>query len=176
MPTKRVQSTALCTGTVLIVIGGNAKDGSPLKSVEIMNTVTKQWSTAADLPAQPAAYAPVAVCGECVYIVGNSSMNTSSLATLIQSFLKKGDTSVWNEVAAPPVKCTTCVSIYGQLLAIGGMNSEAESTTAIHMYNSTADSWEVISHMGTPRLDCIAAVHVLPNNQLMVHGRRVHLD
>ena len=41
-------------------------------------------------------------------------------------------------------------------------------TTAIHMYNPTTDSWEVISHMGTPRYDCIAAV--LPNNQLMVVG------
>jgi hypothetical protein len=36
------------------------------------------------------------------------------------------------------------------------------------MYNPTTDSWEVISHMGTPRCDCIAAV--LPNNQLMVVG------
>jgi hypothetical protein len=36
------------------------------------------------------------------------------------------------------------------------------------MYNPTTDSWEVISHMGTPRHDCIAAV--LPNNQLMVVG------
>ena len=36
------------------------------------------------------------------------------------------------------------------------------------MYNPTTDSWEVISHMGTPRYNCIAAV--LPNNQLMVVG------
>ena len=41
-------------------------------------------------------------------------------------------------------------------------------TSAVHMYNPTTDSWEVITHMGTPRRDCIAAV--LPNNQLMVVG------
>ena len=36
------------------------------------------------------------------------------------------------------------------------------------MYNPDSDSWEVISHMATPRYLCFAAV--LPNNQLMVVG------
>jgi membrane protein DedA with SNARE-associated domain len=36
------------------------------------------------------------------------------------------------------------------------------------MYNPTTDSWDVISHMGTPLKSCIAAF--LPNNQLMVVG------
>ena len=69
MPTKRCGSTVLCTGTALIVVGGEANDGSPLKTVEIMNTVTKQWSTAAIL-LQPVMYAPAAVCGDRVYILG----------------------------------------------------------------------------------------------------------
>ena len=64
--------------------------------------------------------------------------------------------------------CTTCVSIHGRLLAIGGMDSDRKSTSAIHIYNPTTDSWAVISHMETPRYWCIAAV--LPNNQLMVMG------
>ena len=63
---------------------------------------------------------------------------------------------------------TTCVSIHGRLLAIGGGDLDQKPTSAIHMYNSTTDSWEVISHMGTPRYNCTAAV--LPNNQLMVVG------
>jgi N-acetylneuraminic acid mutarotase len=58
MPTKRCESTALCTGTALIVVGGKAKNSSLLKTVEIMNIVTKQWSTAADLP-HPVIFAPV---------------------------------------------------------------------------------------------------------------------
>jgi serine/threonine protein kinase len=173
MPTKRHGSTALCTGTALIVVGGKAKDYSSLKTVEIMNTATKQWSTAADLP-QPVTYVPVAVCGDHVYILGDSSMYTCSVITLVQSCksflasIRKGDTGVWNEVAAPPVTESTCVSIHGRLLTIGGTDSDEKSTTAIHMYNPTTDSWEVISHMGTPRRSCIAAV--LPNNQLMVVG------
>ena len=63
---------------------------------------------------------------------------------------------------------TTCVSIHGRLLAIGGKDSDEKLTSAVHMYNPTTDSWEVISHMAKPRSQCIAAV--FPNNQLMVVG------
>ena len=70
--------------------------------------------------------------------------------------------------------CTTsqtyrlCVYIHGLLLAIGGEDTNGEPTSAVHMYNPRSDSWKVISHMGTQRRECIAAV--LPNNQLMVVG------
>ena len=68
---------------------------------------------------------------------------------------------------APPVSNTACVSIYGQLLTIiGGRDSNGEATAAVHMYNPTTDSWEVISHMATPRYNCFAAV--LSNNQLIL--------
>ena len=36
------------------------------------------------------------------------------------------------------------------------------------MYDPVADSWEVISHMLTPRIKCFAAV--LPGNRVMVVG------
>ena len=170
MPTKRCGSTALCTGTALIVAGGKAKAYSPLKTVEIMDIETKQWSTAAGLP-QPVKYAPAAVCGDQVYILGETGMYTCSIVTLIRSkmsFPAHFWTRVWNQVAAPPIKLTTSVSIQGRLLAIGGKGSDEEPTSAVHMYNPTTDSWEVISHMRIPRQQCIAAV--LSNNQLMVVG------
>ena len=169
MPTKRWGSTALCTGITLIIAGGKTEQDSELKTVEIMNTATKQWSTAADLP-QPTSFAPAAVCGNQFYILGKSNMYKCSVNALIQpdksfgSFLRNR----WKKVAAPPIKETTCVSIYGRLLAIGGEDSDKEPTTAVHMYNPSTDSWEIISHMGTTRCKCIAAV--LPDNQLMVVG------
>ena len=176
MPTKRCYSTALCTGTVLIIAGGRSKDEHPLRTVEVLNTETRQWSTAADLP-QPVWEASAAVCGDQVYILGETDkypcMYKCSVAILIQSCksflagLRNRGATVW-KVAAPPVTLTTCVSIHGRLLAIGGWDPDDKSTTTVHMYNPTTDSWEVISHMGTPRWHCVAAV--LPNNQLMVVG------
>ena len=125
MPTKRYGSIALCTGTALIVAGGCNKDVSTLRTVEVLNTETLQWSTAADLP-QPLAFARAAVCGDHVYILGESNMFNCSVSALIQSrksFLANlwnRYAGVWKEVAAPPVVGTACVSIRDQLLAIGG--------------------------------------------------------
>ena len=172
MPTKRWGSVALCTTTALIVVGGVAR-GVNMSTVEIMDTETLQWSTAVGLP-QPLLYAPGAVCGDHIHILSlgrrSKSMYTCSVSALIQSCRSRPThtTGVWNTVAAPPVTLTTCVSTHGRLLAIGGMDSNNKLTAAVYMYDSTAVSWEIISHMTTPRYNCYAAV--LSNNKLMVGG------
>ena len=168
MPTKRYGSTSLCTGTALIVAGGKSEDRYAIQTVEVMNTETLQWSTAAHLP-QPVWVTPGAVCGDHVYILHSfKSIYTCPVSALIQSCRTRPPGVVWNKVAASPVTATTCVSILGRLLTIGGWDSNAIPITAVCMYKPDSDSWEVISHMAIPRYECIAAV--LPNNQLMVVG------
>ena len=51
---------------------------------------------------------------------------------------------------------------------MGGKDSDHKQTTAIHKYNTTTNSWEVISHMTTPRSQCLVAV--LPHNESTVVG------
>ena len=173
MPTKQQGSTALCTGTALIVAGGLNSKQLTLLVVEVMNTRTLQWFIIADLPT-PLSKAPAAVCGDHFYILGQSNMYTCSVFSLVHphtSFLvdlKDKILGIWREVAPPPVTQTTCVNIHGRLLAVGGKDSHKKPTTAIYRYNPTTDSWEIISHLIKPQWDCIAAV--LPNNQLMVVG------
>ena len=185
MPTKRMQTTSLCTGTTLIVAGGWGESGSVLSIVEVMDTETRQWSTAADLP-QSLYHASAAVCGDQLYMLGGlvdgsyvKSAYTCSVSALLQSCVpssleaKFQKTSledkarVWRQVADLPVVRTTCESFYGQLLAVGGTEL-GEGTTAIYMYNPTTNSWEIISHMTTARYHCFTAV--LPDNRLMVAG------
>ena len=173
LPTKRLGSVALCIGTALIVAGGKDKGLSMIQTVEVLDIETLRWSTTTDLP-QPLSHAPVAVCGDRVYFVGESAMHGCSVSSLIQpraSFLtsfRDKVLGVWKEAAAPPVKNTACVTIHGQMLAIGGKDSDENPTTYVHMYNPTTNSWQLINDMATPRSDCIAAV--LKNNQLMVVG------
>ena len=69
MPTKRVQTTSLCTGTTLIVAGGAGEGGRALSTVEVMDTETHHWSTAADLP-QPMYCMSATKCGDQLYILG----------------------------------------------------------------------------------------------------------
>ena len=83
-------------------------------------------------------------------------------------YLLPSGPKVWHQLADTPVTLSTCASLHGQLLAVGGEESDDKETTAIHMYNITTNSWEVISHMTTPQRQCLVAV--LPQNELMVVG------
>jgi N-acetylneuraminic acid mutarotase len=187
MPTKRYSASILCTGTILIVAGGDDEKDEPLKIVEVLNTETQEWYTAADLP-QPLAQSSIARCGDLLYLLGgfNDEDATNSVysCSLISLLFSTGSTSLggcpvsiltrsingspWNRVADLPVKYSNAVSLHGRLLIIGGWDSEGKRTTAVHMYQPTTDSWEVICHMTTPRTQCLSAV--LPDNQLMVVG------
>ena len=135
MPTKRWGSIALCTGTALIVAGGMNKSDVPFQTVEVMNTETLQWSTAADLP-QPLWCTPGALCGDYVYILSlascSKSMYTFPVSTLIQSCRSRPTADVWNRVAAPPVTHTACVSSFSRLLTFGGNDSNYQPTTSVY--------------------------------------------
>ena len=188
MPTKRRLTISLCTGTALIVAGGCEEAGRVLSIVEIMNTETHQWFTGADLP-QPLRNSSAAICGDLLYMLGGTeygymhvtSVYTCSVSALLQSCVLsllesrfqrtslKDKARVWRQVADVLVTRSTCESFHGQLLAVGGKES-GEATKAVYMYNSTTNSWEIISHMITGRYLCFTAA--LPDNRLMVVGGR----
>ena len=76
---------------------------------------------------------------------------------------------VWRQLADLPLIRSTCESFHGELLAFGGYDKDlGNSSTAVYVYNSTMNSWDVISHMISGRCACFTAV--LLDNQLMVVG------
>ena len=188
MPTKRQCTTALCTGTTLIVIGGWGA-GGVLLTVEVMNTESQQWSIAADLP-EPLynASATCTVFGDQLYMLGGlskdhtptKSVYTCSVGALLQSCVSNSvedrfkrtsleeKASIWRQLADLPVTRSTCQSFHDRLLAIGGKTDSKKSSKSVYMYQSATDSWKIISHMITGRYGCFTAV--LPENQLMVVG------
>jgi N-acetylneuraminic acid mutarotase len=188
MPTERYDVSVLHTGTALIVAGGDDDKGGVLKKVEVLNTETRQWHTAADLP-QPLSHSSIKLCGDVIYLLGGgnkriefiNSVYSCSLTSLLFStgsvslgerlmntLIGSNKGSPWNRVADLPINRTTAVSLHGRLLVIGGYDSDYKPTTAVHIYEPTTDSWKVISHMTIPRNQCLSAV--LPDNQLMVVG------
>ena len=151
-----------------------------------MDTVTLQWSTASSLP-HPLREATATLCGDQIYMLGgfgeggqSKSVFTCSLTALLQSCQPQSlvarikslslasKPKVWHQLADTPVTLSTCASLCGQLLAVGGKDIAGRIVTAIHTYNPATNSWEVISHMATPRTYCLVAV--LPHNELMVVG------
>ena len=184
MPTKRSRAAAVCNQSSLIVVGGEGEGQKVLRTVEVLNTDTKQWATAAGLP-QPMYLLSATVCGDQIYLLGGMDKSCSSsklvfvcsLDALLQScrsssFMARLSVSrwnpVWSAVADLPVIRSTCVSFQDRLLAIGGSDSDSNPTSAVHMYSSISDRWLTVSHLGTERWWCFTAV--LPDGRIMVVG------
>ena len=186
MPTKRCLTAVVCGTTSLAVAGGEGERFKKLSTVEVMNLATLKWSTASSLPHPLYQAHSATLCGDQLYLLGGfdqqkrklKSVFTCSLSSLLQSchgqlgarlrglFAIKSD--VWHKIADTQFYFSTSVQLHGQLLAIGGEDSDKRPTNAVHLYNTTTNSWEVVSHMATPRCQC--SVAVLPNNELVVVG------
>ena len=183
MPTKRKDTTALCTGTTLIVAGGEGDGFILLSTVEVMNAESHQWFTAAALP-EPVCKASATVCGDQFYMLGGTdkrsfytkSAYTCSMRLLLQSCVSSQPQLVtsnkWSQIADLPVIRSTCESFHGRLLSVGGLDngSKEPSTTAVYIYDSSTNTWEIISHMMIDQCVCDCFTAILPDNQLMVVG------
>ena len=183
MPTKRYETAAVCSGRSLIVAGGN--DGhNGLSTVEVLDTDTRQWSIASALT-HPFYWATISICGERLYMLGGydqtgyptHSVLSCSVPELLQSCQPQplagklrtapaNQSTIWRCVADAPHYLSSCATLCGQLVAVGGYEAVKE-TSAITGYNETTDSWEAIGHMPTAR--CWALVAIL-NGKMMVVG------
>ncbi len=182
MPTKRAYTAVIYSGKHLVVIGGEGHEGR-LATIEVMNTKTRdlEWFTASSLPS-PLTEASVTIVGDNIYLVGGydkhrtptRSALTCSLTALLQSCqphppgLQTPSISLWHPLTDTPVYWSTCVTLDGELVAIGGCDSLKNPTDTVYAYNPDTDSWNVISHMNTARRRCLAAV--LLGDRLMVVG------
>ena len=130
--------------------------------VEVMDTETHQWFTAADLP-EPLSHSSVIVSEDQLYVLGGhagfkptKSVYTCSVSNLLQSAksilsrASRNSMLVWCLVADLPYAypSSTCAFFNGRLLAIGGQidQEKKEASTAVYMYDSTTNSWDIISY------------------------------
>jgi len=105
-------------------------------------------------------------------MLGGNIRKTPSKSALTCSLNDLYDRSgKWDTIPNVPVYNATCVTVDGQLLAVGGKQSLEEGTensSAIYAYNPTEKTWSIKCHMKTPRSFCLVAA--LPSNKLMVVG------
>ena len=179
MPTSRYGLAAVCRGTSLIAAGGRDGGWEILRTVEVMDTESLQWTLVNPLP-HPMSGASITVSQEKVYLLGCYDQNVdltlsvftcSTLQTQpLDAQLEKPANQLtgWHQVADAPHYGSTAVCIGEVLLAIGGESAADEETSAIAAYNPTSDSWEDIGHMTTPRYRPLVAL--LPSNELIVAG------
>ena len=184
MPTKRYHTAAVCTGRSLIVAGG--RDGSNvLATVEVLDTDARQWSIASSLT-HPLTDATTSICGERLYMLGGwdqtdyrtPSVLSCSIPELLQSCQPQptlwqrmlrtaaNQSTIWRQVADAPHYESSCATLCGQLVAVGGYEA-GENTSAISVYNETTDSWEAMGNMPTARYRALVAIL---NGKMMVVG------
>ena len=183
MSTRRCRSGVLYVQRSLVVAGGVIDGNIVCNTVEVLNIDTHIWTTVACLP--EALYrSSMAVCGNSIYLLGGfdkknlavRSVLVSSIDLLLKprpSFISSTSTTtsnIWSRATDLSVTQSTCVSLRGQLLAVGGMDIDRTNyrSADIRMYDPIAKQWEIVGRMSTPRRRCYAAV--LLDEHLMVVG------
>ena len=182
MPTKRYWTAVVCSGCSLIVAGG--KDGhNRLATVEVLDTDTRQWSIASSLT-HPFSEATMSFCGERLYMLGGDdqtgrtcSVLSCSVPELLQSCqpqplagklqtVPAKQSTIWRRVADALHYLSSCASLGGQLVAVGGEKA-FKNTSVITGYNEATDSWEAMDDMPTARNSALVAIL---NGKMMVVG------
>ena len=164
MPTKRRWHAVISAQKYLIAVGGVGM-GGPLSTVEVMDMNTLEWYTAASLP-EPVDDMSATVCGGRLYLLGGygnygltHAVFTCTLDSLIrppsQTPPHTSEASVWKRVADVPVTKSTCTTLNGRVLAVGGRDSHYSPTPAVHMYNAESDLWLLLGNMPTARSRCL---------------------
>ena len=169
MPTKRRLAAVISAQNYLIAAGGVGVGLRPLSAVEVMDMNTLEWYIAASLP-EPVYNMSATVCGGRLYLLGGYNKNynsthavlTCTLDSLIRSCHPPSQTpphtseaSIWQRVADIPVSLSTCTTLNGRVLAVGGWDSHYNPTAAVHMYNPDSDSWLVLGNMHPAGCDCL---------------------
>lgn len=178
MPTKRYQHVVISTPNYLIAAGGWGEGAEILSTVEVMNIATHEWYTAENLP-EPVYHISATVCGRRIYILGGydkkhkgtHAVFTCTIDSLLHSChpslsQTQHHTNVWQYISDVPVLFSTCITMKGQVLAVGGMDSLGITKDVVYWYDSNHDSWKLVGQMPTARYlcqvvglrDCIIAV------------------
>ena len=179
MPTKRYYTAAVCSGHSLIVAGGRDYRRDRVATVEVLDTDTWQWSTASSLIQPFITEATISICGERLYMLGGldqtgmtHSVLSCSVPELLQSCQPQqtapaNQSTIWRRVANAPHYLSSCATLCGQLVAVGGRDEADKDTSAIIGYNETTDSWEAMGDMPTARSRALVAIL---NGKMMVVG------
>ena len=184
MPTARSQCSAVTYNKWLMVAGGKSEQENYLSSVEIMDTINKQWYTG---PPTPTAWTSMktATVGDTCYFMGGytsekgeffgiitNKVYSVSLSALTSQLLNpksatKGKGQIWKEVSELQVFLSTPLSINNSLLALGGWKDH-EVMTAIHLYQPETREWVKVGDLPPQHYQCTSAM--ISDREILVAG------
>ena len=166
MPTARCWPSAVGYKRWVLVVGGRGK-----KCVEILDTVSNKWYTAAPLSLD-ADQPSLAVIQDTLYVVWGKFAVSVSIPMLISDAMSQSTASneprftEWQLLPDTLTRHPTITSFHGSLLAVGERFSPS---SIIAMYLPQIEQWLTVAQLPTPRDGC--AHVVLPETgEMMVVG------
>ena len=166
----RYNSTAIKCGGYLVVAGGIGEKGKLVTTVEVLKLSTQQWFPCASLPF-PLFSASGTAINNTLYLLGGFGERDGFLCSVLSCSLKdlvgssvslsgpaRPTSAVWQRLADLPFHGATCVSAQGHLFAIGGQDRHSKIQSAIYTYNSSQNSWELLTKLKAARSDCLVSV------------------
>ena len=187
MPTKRVRPGVTTYNTYLMVAGGRAEDSQTiLRSIDAMDTTTRQWYTPANLHlprpmlSMQITVSATHICVASASIAYNATTNTGTTSKRVWqlpvSTLSKvlvGEDSgphQWTEIAPTPHYHSTLLQDTAHPLAIGGRDDSYKSTSDIAVYDRHSNKWSTVGQLLEPRTGCTAVS--LSRRSFLVCGGR----
>ena len=166
MPTKRHRLAVISAHAYLIAAGGWGEEGVPLSTVEVFDEYSLEWYTAASLP-EPVCDTSATVCEGRLYLLGcwdkSNTVFTCTLESLIRSCYSgspsptsphSSETIVWQRIADVPVEDSTCTTLNGKVLAVGGCDSHGIPTADVYIHHSDFNAWLLLGDVPTARSKC----------------------
>ena len=187
MPTKRLRPGVTTCNTYLMVAGGMAEDNqTPLGSIDVMDTTTRQWYTPANLQlpwpmfgmqitvsATHICVASAAITYDATTKTGTSSKRVWQLPVSTLSKVLVGEDSgphQWTEIAPTPHYRSALLQDTAHPLVVGGDNDSYKSTTDIAVYDRHSNKWYTVGQLLEPRTGCTAVS--LSRRSFLVCGGR----
>ena len=174
MPTAHSRCSAVTYNQWLVVAGGKLDH---LSSVEIMDTINKQWYTGPPTPTEWISMKTATVGDMCYFMggyttFGDNKVYSVSLSALTSQLLNpksatKGKGQIWKEVSGLQVSRATPLSINGSLLALGGWKNH-ELVTEIHLYQPETGEWVKVGDLLPQHYQCTSVM--ISDREILVAG------
>ena len=170
MPTARCWFSAVGYKRWVLAVGGYEK-----RCVEVLDTVSKKWYTAAPLPSD--AFQPLlAVIQDTLYVVWGKSAVSVSIPMFISDAMSRSTatnetrSTEWQPLPRTP---TTITSFHGLLLAVGERFSPSST---IAMYLPQTEQWLTVAQLPTPRNGCTCVVLPATGEMMVVGGGTIRME
>ena len=151
----------------VIAIGGEDSGGS-IDTVEILHTGRRSWSHLNSLP-RPLVKPSATICGNQVHVIGNNDdypCSSDGYSCSMQD-LQSSNQPTWTPLPRLPVADSTAATLCGQLVIVGGRQSDMSLVNSIHQL--VDEQWINIGSISCGRWWCLVACPS-PHKMVVVGG------